>query len=92
MKVKDLKFYNCKNREVTDLILLNTDFTKDLISKRLESNLGYHELCEVFREVQEIFIKEVIFNKVEFNLGANEISAIYTFNSKPVTLVVSLKD
>lgn len=92
MNVKNLKFYNCKNREVTDLILLNTDFARDLINKRLESNLGYHELCEVFREIQEVFIKEVIFNKVEFNLGSNEISAIYTFNSKPVTLVVSLKD
>lgn len=92
MKVKDLKFYNCKNREVTELIILNTNFARDLINKRLEANLGYHELCEVFREIQEVFIKKVTFNKVEFNLGSNEVSAVYTFNSKPVTLVVSLKD
>ena len=92
MKVKGLKFYNVNNREVTDLILLNTDFVRDLINKRLESNLGYYELCEVFREIQEVFIKEVTFNKVEFNLGSSEISAVYTYNSKPVTLVVSLKD
>ena len=92
MKVKDLKFYNFKNREVTDLILLNTDFAKDLITKRLEANLGYNELCEVFREVQEVFIKEVTFNRVEFKLGSNELSVLYTINSKPLTLVVTLKD
>lgn len=91
MKVSDIKLYNSKQVEVTDLLIMNTDYVKEFITKRIQDCLNYDQLCEVFKEVREVYIKDVSFSHIEFDFKNKVLNVYYTFNAKPINLKVYLK-
>ena len=91
MKVSDIKLYNSKQVEVTNLLILNTDYVKEFITKRIQNCLNYDQLCEVFKEVREVYIKDVGFSHIEFDFKNKVLNVIYTYYLNDVNLKVYLK-
>lgn len=91
MRVQDIKFYNLNHTEVTNLLVINTDYVKEFLTKKIHDCLNYEQLCRIFDEVKSTFLKDVVFNRIEFDFSNNILNVFYTFNSKPINLKVFLK-
>lgn len=91
MKVKDIKVFNPDDVEVTDQLILNTEFAMKYITWNIQENLKYDRVCLIFREMRNFFIKDVEFDRVEFNFKNKELNAIYLIKNREITLKVYLR-
>lgn len=91
MKVKDIKVFNPDDVEVTDRLILNTEFAMKYITWNIQENLKYDRVCLIFREMRNFFIKDVEFDRVEFNFKNKELNAIYLIKNREITLKVYLR-
>ena len=90
MKVQGIKIYS-NQAEITNSFVMNTDYVKEFITKRIQNCLNYEQLCEVFTEIRNVFIEYVFFKHIEFDFRNKILNVFYTFNSKLINLKVFLK-
>lgn len=92
MKVKDIKVFNPDQAEVTDKLILNTEFVMKFITQNIQENLKYDQVCRIFRELSKFYTIDVEFDRVEFDLKNKELNAIYYLvKNREITLKVYLR-
>lgn len=92
MKVKDIKVFNPDDVEVTDKLILNTEFAMDFIACNIQDNLKYDQVCRIFRELRKFYTIDVEFDRVEFDFKNKELNAIYYLvKNREITLKVYLR-
>ena len=93
MKVKDIKVFNPDDVEVTDKLILNTEFAMEFITSNIQDNLKYDQVCRIFRELRKFYTIDLEFDRVEFDFKNKELNAIYYLvKNREITLKVYLKD
>ena len=93
MKVKDIKVFNPDDVEVTDKLILNTEFAMEFITHNIQDNLKYDQVCRIFRELRKFYTIDLEFDRVEFDFKNKELNAIYYLvKNREITLKVYLKD
>ena len=93
MKVNDIKVFNPDNAEVTDKLILNTEFVMKFITQNIQDNLKYDQICRIFKELRRFYTIDVEFDRVEFDFKNKELNAIYyLIKNREITLKVYLKD
>ena len=55
MKVNDIKAFNPDDAEVTDKLILNTEFVMKYITQNIQDNLKYDQICRIFRELRKFY-------------------------------------
>ena len=92
MKVNDIKVFNPDDAEVTDKLILNTEFVMKYITQNIQDNLKYDQMCRIFRELRKFYTIDVEFDRVEFDFKNKELNAIYYLvKNREITLKVYLK-
>ena len=92
MKVKDIKVFNPDNAEVTDKLILNTEFVMKFITQNIQENLKYDQVCRIFRELHKFYTIDVEFDRVEFDFKNKELNAIYhLIKNREITVKVYLR-
>ena len=92
MKVKDIKVFNPDDAEVTDKLILNTEFVMKFITQNIQDNLKYDQVCRIFRELRKFYTLDVEFDRVEFDFKNKELNAIYYLvKNREITLKVYLR-
>lgn len=92
MKVKDIKVFNPDDVEVTDKLILNTEFVMKFITQNIQENLKYDQVCRIFKELRKFYTIDVEFDRVEFDFKNKELNAIYYLvKNREITLKVYLK-
>ena len=92
MKVKDIKVFNPDDAEVTDKLILNTEFVMKFITQNIQENLKYDQVCRIFRELSKFYTIDVKFDRVEFDFKNKELNAIYYLvKNREITLKVYLR-
>ena len=93
MKVKDIKVFNPDQAEVTDKLILNTEFVMEFITRNIQENLKHDQVCRIFRELRKFYTIDVEFDRVEFDFKNKELNAIYyLIENREITLKVYLRD
>ena len=77
MKVNDIKVFNPDDAEVTDKLILNTEFVMKYITQNIQDNLKYDQVCRIFKELRKFYTLDVEFDRVEFDFKNKELNAIY---------------
>ena len=91
MKVKDIKVFNPDDVEVTNKLILNTEFVMKFITQNIQENLKYDQVCRIFRELRKFYTIDVEFDRVEFDFKNKELNAIYYLvKNREITLKVYL--
>lgn len=96
-KVVDIKFLNKSNHDVTNRVIINTDYAKKFLASRLLDATTLEGMNEAFVELENLFVYEAdnnlhFNNKIEFSLSLNTITAVYaTKKGNPVSCVIILK-
>ena len=92
MKVKDIKVFNPDQAEVTDKLILNTEFVMKYITQNIQDNLKYDQICRIFKELRKFYTIDVEFDRVEFDFKNKELNAIYYLvKNREITLKVYLR-
>ena len=92
MKVEDIKVFNPDDVEVTDKLILNTEFAMEFITRNIQENLKYEQVCRIFRELRKFYTIDVEFDRVEFDFKNKELNAIYYLvKNREITLKIYLK-
>ena len=92
MKVKDIKVFNPDDVEVTNKLILNTEFAMEFITSNIQDNLKYDQVCRIFRELRKFYTIDLEFDRVEFDFKNKELNAIYHLvENREITLKVYLK-
>ena len=92
MKVKDIKVFNPDDAEVTDKLILNTEFVMKFITQNIQENLKYDQVCRIFIELRKFYTIDVEFDRVEFDFNNKELNAIYhLIKNREITLKVYLR-
>lgn len=92
MKVNDIKVFNPDDAEVTDKLILNTEFVMKYITQNIQDNLKYDQVCRIFKELRKFYTLDVEFDRVEFDFKNKELNAIYYLvKNREITLKVYLK-
>ena len=92
MKVNDIKVFNPDDAEVTDKLILNTEFVMKYITQNIQDNLKYDQVCRIFKELRKFYTIDVEFDRVEFDFKNKELNAIYYLvKNREITLKVYLK-
>lgn len=92
MKVKDIKVFNPDQAEVTDKLILNTEFVMEFITRNIQENLKFDQVCRIFRELRKFYTIDVEFDRVEFDFKNKELNAIYyLMKNREITLKVYLR-
>ena len=92
MKVKDIKVFNPDDVEVTDKLILNTEFVMQFITQNIQENLKYDQVCRIFIELRKFYTIDVEFDRVEFDFNNKELNAIYhLIKNREITLKVYLR-
>ena len=92
MKVNDIKVFNPDDAEVTDKLILNTEFVMKYITQSIQDNLKYDQICRIFRELRKFYTIDVEFDRVEFDFKNKELNAIYYLvKNREITLKVYLR-
>ena len=92
MKVKDIKVFNPDQAEVTNKLILNTEFVMEFITRNIQENLKYDQVCRIFRELRKFYTIDVEFDRVEFDFKNKELNAIYYLvKNREITLKVYLR-
>ena len=92
MKVNDIKVFNPDDAEVTDKLILNTEFVMKYITQSIQDNLKYDQVCRIFKELRKFYTLDVEFDRVEFDFKNKELNAIYYLvKNREITLKVYLK-
>ena len=92
MKVKDIKVFNPDDVEVTDKLILNTEFVMKYITQNIQDNLKYDQICRIFKELRKFYTIDVEFDRVEFDFKNKELNAIYYLvKNREITLKVYLR-
>ena len=92
MKVNDIKVFNPDDAEVTDKLILNTEFVMKYITQNIQDNLKYDQICRIFKELRKFYTIDVEFDRVEFDFKNKELNAIYYLvKNKEITLKVYLR-
>ena len=92
MKVKDIKVFNPDDAEVTNKLILNTEFVMKYITQNIQDNLKYDQVCRIFKELRKFYTIDVEFDRVEFDFKNKELNAIYYLvKNREITLKVYLK-
>ena len=92
MKVNDIKVFNPDDAEVTDKLILNTEFVMKYITQNIQDNLKYDQICRIFKELRKFYTIDVEFDRVEFDFKNKELNAIYYLvKNREITLKVYLK-
>ena len=92
MKVNDIKVFNPDDAEVTDKLILNTEFVMKYITKSIHDNLKYDQVCRIFKELRKFYTLDVEFDRVEFDFKNKELNAIYYLvKNREITLKVYLR-
>ena len=92
MKVKDIKVFNPDDAEVTDKLILNTEFVMKYITQNIQENLKYDQVCRIFKELRKFYTIDVEFDRVEFDFKNKELNAIYyLIKNREITLKVYLR-
>ena len=92
MKVNDIKVFNPDDAEVTDKLILNTEFVMKYITQNIQDTLKYDQVCRIFKELRKFYTIDVEFDRVEFDFKNKELNAIYYLvKNREITLKVYLK-
>ena len=92
MKVNDIKVFNPDDAEVTDKLILNTEFVMKYITQNIQDNLKYDQMCRIFRELRKFYTIDVEFDRVEFDFKNKELNVIYYLvKNREITLKVYLR-
>ena len=92
MKVNDIKVFNPDDAEVTDKLILNTEFVMTYITQNIQDNLKYDQVCRIFKELRKFYTIDVEFDRVEFDFKNKELNAIYYLvKNREITLKVYLR-
>ena len=92
MKVNDIKVFNPDDAEVTDKLILNTEFVMKYITQNIQDNLKYDQICRIFRELRKFYTIDAEFDRVEFDFKNKELNAIYYLvKNREITLKVYLR-
>ena len=92
MKVNDIKVFNPDDAEVTDKLILNTEFVMKYITQSIQDNLKYDQVCRIFKELHKFYTIDVEFDRVEFDFKNKELNAIYYLvKNREITLKVYLR-
>ena len=92
MKANDIKVFNPDDAEVTDKLILNTEFVMKYITQNIQDNLKYDQVCRIFKELRKFYTLDVEFDRVEFDFKNKELNAIYYLvKNREITLKVYLK-
>ena len=92
MKVNDIKVFNPDDAEVTDKLILNTEFVMKYITQNIQDNLKYDQVCRIFKELRKFYTLDVEFDRVEFDFKNKELNAIYYLvKNREITLKVYVK-
>ena len=92
MKVNDIKVFNPDDAEVTDKLILNTEFVMKYITQSIQDNLKYDQVCRIFKELRKFYTIDVEFDRVEFDFKNKELNAIYYLvKNREITLKVYLR-
>ena len=92
MKVNDIKVFNPDDAEVTDKLILNTEFVMKYITQNIQDNLKYDQVCRIFKELRKFYTIDVEFDRVEFDFKNKELNAIYYLvKNREITLKVYLR-
>ena len=92
MKVNDIKVFNPDDAEVTDKLILNTEFVMKYIAQSIQDNLKYDQVCRIFKELRKFYTLDVEFDRVEFDFKNKELNAIYYLvKNREITLKVYLR-
>ena len=92
MKVNDIKVFNPDDAEVTDKLILNTEFVMKYITQNIQDNLKYDQVCRIFKELRKFYTLDVEFDRVEFDFKNKELNAIYFLvKNREITLKVYLR-
>ena len=92
MKVNDIKVFNPDDAEVTDKLILNTEFVMKYIAQNIQDNLKYDQVCRIFKELRKFYTLDVEFDRVEFDFKNKELNAIYyLIKNREITLKVYLR-
>lgn len=92
MKVNDIKVFNPDDAEVTDKLILNTEFVMKYITQNIQDNLKYDQICRIFKELRKFYTIDVEFDRVEFDFKNKELNAIYYLvKNREITLKVYLR-
>ena len=92
MKVNDIKVFNPDDAEVTDKLILNTEFVMKYITQNIQDNLKYDQICRIFRELRKFYTIDIEFDRVEFDFKNKELNAIYYLvKNREITLKVYLR-
>ena len=92
MKVNDIKVFNPDDAEVTNKLILNTEFVMKYITQNIQDNLKYNQICRIFRELRKFYTLDVEFDRVEFDFKNKELNAIYYLvKNREITLKVYLR-
>ena len=92
MKVKDIKVFNPDHAEVTDKLILNTEFVMEFITRNIQENLKYDQVCRIFKELRKFYTIDVEFDRVEFDFKNKELNAIYyLIENREIILKVCLR-
>ena len=92
MKVNDIKVFNPDDAEVTNKLILNTEFVMKYITQNIQDNLKYDQICRIFKELRKFYTIDVEFDRVEFDFKNKELNAIYYLvENREITLKVYLR-
>ena len=92
MKVNNIKVFNPDDAEVTDKLILNTEFVMKYITQNIQDNLKYDQVCRIFKELRKFYTLDVEFDRVEFDFKNKELNAIYYLvKNREITLKVYLR-
>ena len=92
MKVNDIKVFNPDDAEVTNKLILNTEFLMKYITQNIQDNLKYDQVCRIFKELRKFYTIDVEFDRVEFDFKNKELNAIYyLIKNREITLKVYLR-
>ena len=92
MKVNDIKVFNPDDAEVTDKLILNTEFVMKYITQNIQDNLKYDQVCRIFKELRKFYTLDIEFDRVEFDFKNKELNAIYYLvKNREITLKVYLR-
>ena len=92
MKVNDIKVFNPDDAEVTNKLILNTEFVMKYITQNIQDNLKYDQICRIFKELRKFYTLDVEFDRVEFDFKNKELNAIYYLvKNREITLKVYLR-
>ena len=92
MKVNDIKVFNPDDAEVTDKLILNTEFVMKYITQNIQDNQKYDQVCRIFKELRKFYTLDVEFDRVEFDFKNKQLNAIYYLvKNREITLKVYLR-